>query len=156
MAHEVALARQEEGAKAARALEAAVVQAGAEVDAEWAVRRHRDITGAICSASHSYVAHQVDVLYVAVPAGMRGGRLLVWPPEPPGRPASVPPPAEIVAPAANIWVSFRGDAKHGVERCDLPSGGSDAVRVSLVLEQYVCPEAVLPLSQTFEIVGVRP
>ena len=125
-------------------------------DAQLAVKRHLDITGAICSASHSYVAHQVDVLYVAVPAGMRGGRLLVWPPEPPGRPASVPPPAEIVAPAANTWVSFRGDAKHGVERCDLPSGGSDAVRVSLVLEQYVCPEAVLPLSQTFEIVGVRP
>lgn len=140
-----------------------------------AVKRHLDITGAICSADHSYLAHQVDVLYVAVPPGMDGGRLFVWTPDlgatsgAVARNADIPPPAEVVTPAPNTWVSFRGDAKHGVERCFLrsagggdgrmPKGGSEAeggaIRTSLVLEQYVVPAELVPLSKTFEVIGTQ-
>lgn len=131
---------------------------GAEGVRPLAVQRHLDNTLAICTPSRSYVAHQVDVLYVDVPEGMLGGRLCVWEPEAEGgAPLVVPPPAQTVEPSRNLWVSFRGDAKHGVESAAVPAaaGGGGPLRVSLVLEQYKVGADELPLSEPFQILATQ-
>ena len=157
-----------------------------------AVRAHWDNTLAICTLQHSFLAHQVDVCYLSLPEGMKGGELCVW--TPPAATASTsasasastsastssPPtttvastaaastaaatgaPDEIVSPQLGLHVSFRGDAKHGVRAWSAASeegfhgGGAVGVgtaRVSLVLEQYIVPEVLLPRSTAFEILA---
>ena len=129
---------------------------------ELAVGRHLDMTAALLTEEVTYVAHQVDVLYLRVPEGLVGGQLCVWEPEAVGeQPARtwVPPPDEMLAPEENLHVSFRGDAKHGVRRWThgtddaRAARGADASRVSLVLEQYVISDDVYPRAVTFEIMG---
>ena len=102
---------------------------------------------AILTTDEAYVAHRVDVLYIDLPTDMDGGKLHVWRPQlgvagVAGR-GGVPPADETVAPALNMLVRFRGDAKHGVQGFD---SATDTPRVSLVLEQYqervsTCPYA---------------
>ena len=116
---------------------------------ELAVKAHLDITGAIMSREASFIAHQVDVLYLQVPSNMRGGRLLVWDP---GDATTQTSPREAIQPEPNLWVTFRGDAKHGVEKCCTDSGEGN-VRISLVLEQYKVPAHMLGLTTEFDIVG---
>ena len=143
-----------------------------------AVQRHLDNTLAICTLDHSFVADQVDVLYVSLPRGMRGGELCVWRPNTEaystgaaswggtlttasadeGKNAAVPPPAECVTPEENLHVSFRGDAKHGVRAWQADDSAAAAAmpstsecRVSLVLEQYRVPEQLLPRATRFEV-----
>ena len=71
----------------------------------------------------------VSVLYVDVPAGMRGGRLVL------ARGRRV---LARVQPAANLLVAFGGDLTHSVERLD-----SDGLRLSLVCEQYALDDREL-------------
>jgi hypothetical protein len=66
---------------------------------------------------------QVSVLYVDVPAGMRGGELVLRR----GRKF-----LGRVTPRAGLLVQFDGDLEHGVERVDTPG-----LRLSLVCEQYL-------------------
>ena len=102
------------------------------------VSRHVDSTVAILTTDEAYVAHRVDVLYINLPEDMDGGKLHVWQPQPvapagaTGR-GGVPPADETVTPELNMHVSFRGDAKHGVQGFD---SAMDTPRVSIVLEQY--------------------
>ncbi|MCB9878822.1 MAG: 2OG-Fe(II) oxygenase [Planctomycetes bacterium] len=65
---------------------------------------------------------QVSVLYVDVPAGMRGGELVLR------RNKKL---LGRVAPEAGLLVEFDGDLEHSVERVD-----TDGLRLSLVCEQY--------------------
>jgi hypothetical protein len=64
----------------------------------------------------------VSVLYVDVPAGMRGGRLVLQ------RGKKL---LARVQPTANLLVTFDGDLLHSVERLESPG-----LRLSLVCEQY--------------------
>lgn len=64
----------------------------------------------------------VSVLYVEVPAGMRGGRLVL---------ARGKRHLGRVEPAAGALVEFEGDLTHSVERVE-----SQGLRLSLVCEQY--------------------
>lgn len=64
----------------------------------------------------------VSVLYVDVPAGMRGGALVL---------ARGKKTLAKVQPEAGLWVDFDGDLTHSVERVD-----SQGHRLSLVCEQY--------------------
>ncbi|HEX6812778.1 MAG TPA: 2OG-Fe(II) oxygenase [Planctomycetota bacterium] len=66
---------------------------------------------------------QVSVLYVEVPAGMRGGELVLRR----GRKF-----LGRVAPRAGLLVQFDGDLEHGVDRVDSPGQ-----RLSVVCEQYL-------------------
>ncbi len=66
--------------------------------------------------------HQVSVLYVDVPAGLRGGRLELRR----GRRLLAR-----IAPENGLLVHFDGDLEHAVERVDTPG-----LRLSLVCEQY--------------------
>ena len=142
-----------------------------------AVQRHLDNTLAICTLEHSFVAHQVDVLYLAVPPSMVGGELCVWDPpvdsystigsdkgglviQPVGDELGVTPsPNEVVTPQEGLHVSFRGDAKHGVRAWstqegggeEADGGGASGCRVSLVLEQYVVPESLMHAATRFEV-----
>jgi len=69
---------------------------------------------------------QVSVLYVEVPAGMRGGELVL---------ARGQRRLAKIAPRANLLVEFAGDLTHSVERLDESLDGGGA-RLSLVCEQY--------------------
>jgi len=69
---------------------------------------------------------QVSVLYVEVPAGMRGGELVL---------ARGQRRLARIAPRANLLIEFAGDLTHSVERLD--DGGA---RLSLVCEQYALLE----------------
>lgn len=80
---------------------------------------------------------QVSVLYVEVPAGMRGGELVLQR----GRKvlAEIPP-------AANLLLEFDGDLTHAVRRVDSPGR-----RLSLVCEQYALDERELSLVPEYRI-----
>ena len=82
------------------------------------------------------VSHETDVLYVQVPPDMLGGRLNIWPI---GANDSDLTQSLTVTPAPNKILRFRGDALHQVLKHRSPAAGLD--RVSLVVEQYVVPEA---------------
>ncbi len=98
------------------------LQAGSRVDPhiDRSLRAYcNDITTPLC----------VSVLYVDVPEGMRGGRLVL------ARGKKV---LARVQPETNLLVTFDGDLTHGVERLD-----SDGLRLSLVCEQYQLDEREL-------------
>jgi hypothetical protein len=80
---------------------------------------------------------QVSVLYVDVPAGLRGGELVLRR----GRKF-----LGRVVPRAGLLVQFDGDLEHGVDRVDTPG-----LRLSLVCEQYLLPEAQLAQVPAFRI-----
>jgi len=69
---------------------------------------------------------KVSVLYVEVPSGMRGGRLILY---------HRLLPLGWVTPRANLLVTFQGFLRHEVTRVS-----SDRPRISLVCEQYVLDE----------------
>jgi hypothetical protein len=101
-------------------------------------------------------SHQTSVLYVKVPAEMRGGRLELWAPDlgnathpkesggtgrgkrGEGLAAGIGggPPTRVVEPVENTIASFRGDARHRVLK-----HAAREVRVSLVIEQYLVPRS---------------
>ena len=102
---------------------------------------------------------------------MEGGELCVWQPSKSAgfQNAGLDgPPDEIVEPEEGMHVTFRGDAKHGVRAWSALSSSASSsassseseaqaeedVRVSLVLEQYLVPEALYPATVEFEVVGV--
>ncbi len=72
---------------------------------------------------------QVSVLYVEVPAGMRGGELVL------ARGKRV---LARVRPAANLLLAFDGDLTHSIARVD-----AVGKRLSLVCEQYTLDEREL-------------
>jgi hypothetical protein len=69
--------------------------------------------------------YRVSVLYVAVPPGMRGGRLVL---------ARGRRELARIAPRAGKLVTFDGDLTHSIERVELAAPGG--TRLSLVCEQY--------------------
>lgn len=133
----------------------------AEAEAEASAGTHTDDTlGDVMPASWSGVAHQTDVLYVAVPSDMTAGTLQLWTPDLSGGRSSAledePPggehangtcqggveygqPGVVVVPRENEAASFRGDASHRVLRHGSALPGRPGWRVSLVLEQYRLP-----------------
>lgn len=79
----------------------------------------------------------VSVLYVDVPAGMRGGALVL---------ARGKKHLAHVRPEAGTLVVFDGDLTHSIERLDSPGG-----RLSLVCEQYSLDEEELGHVPAFAI-----
>jgi len=96
-----------------------------------AVGLHLDDTVGIFS-KNSFIAHQVSVLYLSVPADMEGGELDLFP-YGDGATPDDGVPEESVVPEENLMVTFRGDAFHRVRSY---RARSKTERVSLVLEQY--------------------
>lgn len=80
---------------------------------------------------------EVSVLYVEVPAGMRGGSLVL---------ARGKKTLARVTPRPNLLVGFDGDLTHSVERVDSPSR-----RLSLVCEQYALDERELAEVPTYRV-----
>ena len=80
---------------------------------------------------------EVSVLYVDVPAGMRGGRLVLQ------RGKKV---LALVRPQTNLLVTFHGDLTHSVERLE-----SEGLRLSLVCEQYALDARELELVPEYAI-----
>jgi len=105
---------------------------------------HLDTTVGIYSR-HTFVAHQVSVLYSSVPSDMEGGDLELFP-YGDGYPDAAAPPLESVAPKENLLVTFRGDAFHQVRSYRTKTGSE---RISLVLEQYKIDEDVYPKTVKF-------
>lgn len=87
------------------------------------VARHVDATLRKPAQESEAVPELVSVLYLSVPKA-RGGTLQLW---------SGPTPVGEVKPAENASVHFRGDLAHQVNAFE---GAKDAVRASLVIEQY--------------------
>lgn len=87
------------------------------------VSRHVDATLRKPSGDSEAVPEMVTVLYLSVPKA-RGGTLQLW---------SGPTPVTEVKPAENTSVQFRGNLAHQVNAFE---GAKDAVRASLVIEQY--------------------
>ena len=134
---------------------------------DYAVKIHVDNTVAI-THEQTFYAHSVSVLYLSVPAGMRGGTLNLW------RERSLDPlkPDEQVVPSAASdanFIVFRGDAWHSVsahttnDSSSSSSGRPTAAarawdddeeegpqpRVSLVLEQYRIPPQLYGFTTPF-------
>lgn len=99
------------------------------------VGRHVDATLQGPSGVEGAVPEHVSVLYLQVPEGMRGGSLKLsregqWVGE--------------VRPRSGLLVHFRGELSHEVE--PFTGGGPQALRASLVCEQYAfAPEALARL-----------
>lgn len=106
------------------------------------VGRHVDATLAKPSGESEATPLLVSVLYLSVPKGSRGGRLLLDE-ERNGEPVGALTPKE------GTLVHFRGDLAHRVEAFSVPGGSG--LRASLVLEQYRFPEAVLARLPTLEV-----
>lgn len=83
---------------------------------------------------------QVSVLYVEVPPGMVGGRLVL---------ARGRRTLAKLAPAAGMLLRFDGDLLHAVERVD--GVGERCRRLSLVCEQYALDERELAAIPDFRI-----
>ncbi len=81
----------------------------------------------------------VSVLYLEVPGG-QGGELQLW---------HEAEPVARIQPRSNHCVHFRGDLAHAVE--PFSSGASDAVRASLVIEQYTLSPEQLAAVPTFKL-----
>jgi hypothetical protein len=97
------------------------------------VRSHVDDTLAHSSPGITFLAHAVSVLYISVPPDMNGGELELLGSAPSEE--VVPENFEIqhVEPVENRMAQFRGDSYHQVRGY---STDTDALRISLVLEQY--------------------
>ncbi|BDA42102.1 hypothetical protein COCOBI_02-9040 [Coccomyxa sp. Obi] len=78
-------------------------------------------------------SYQTSVLYLSVPQDMDGGNLTIW--EQQGLGGTLGEPKDFIHPMDNLLVSFRGDAPHRVDEFH-----SEAMRVSLTLEQYIIPD----------------
>lgn len=87
------------------------------------VSRHVDATLRKPAGEAEAVPEMVTVLYLSVPKA-RGGTLQLW---------SGPTPVGEVKPLENAAVHFRGDLAHQVNAFE---GAQEAVRASLVIEQY--------------------
>ncbi len=99
------------------------------------VGRHIDATLQGPSGVPDAVPAHVSVLYLDVPQGMKGGAL---------RLSRDDRPLGEVRPRPGLLVHFKGDLQHEVEPFTAPA--EDAVRASLVCEQYVFgPEALARL-----------
>ncbi len=94
------------------------------------VSRHVDATLRKPAQEADAIPELVSVLYLAVPRA-NGGALQLW---------SGPTPVGRVKPEENLSVHFRGDLAHQVDAFE---GAKDAVRASLVIEQYhFAPDAL--------------
>lgn len=100
-----------------------------EVPGQAEIRRHTDGTLRGPAGDGAALPQQVTVLYLHVPADLRGGRLLLYEAE---------RQVGEVTPVENTLLRFRGDLAHAVERVE-----SAGVRASVVLEQYHLSEAAL-------------
>jgi hypothetical protein len=110
-----------------------------------AVGVHLDDTVGIFSR-HSFVAHQVSVLYVSVPEDMEGGQLELFSYGDGNLPENAEP-NDAVEPKENLMVTFRGDAFHRVRSYRTRSARE---RVSLVVEQYYIGDEHYGKTKTFE------
>ena len=97
-----------------------------------AVGVHQDDTVAI-RHKDSFVAHQVNVLYIQVPKEMEGGQLEVWP----SQHEYSEREKAVVFVEENLMAEFKGTAFHKVHGFNSPSRDT---RISLVLEQYRIPD----------------
>ena len=112
---------------------------------EMSVDLHLDDTVGI-SSKHTFVAHQVSVLYVSVPEDMEGGQLELFSYGNGTVPTNAEP-NDAVEPKENLVVTFRGDAFHRVRSYRTRSARE---RVSLVLEQYYIGDEHYAKTMTFE------
>lgn len=105
-------------------------------EGENAVEMHLDNSVAMtggATTNYTIVAHQVNVLYLDVPEGMKGGDLEVWPFER----GTTELDKTVVSPGENLMAEFRGDSFHRVGKLTLPDGKP---RVGIVFEQYKITE----------------
>ena len=112
---------------------------------EMSVDLHLDDTVGI-SSKHTFVAHQVSVLYVSVPEDMEGGQLELFSYGNGTVPTNAEP-NDAVEPKENLVVTFRGDAFHRVRSYRTRSARE---RVSLVLEQYYIGDEHYAKTMAFE------
>eukprot|EP00277_Geminigera_cryophila_P006429 CAMPEP_0179429904 /NCGR_PEP_ID=MMETSP0799-20121207/15168_1 /TAXON_ID=46947 /ORGANISM="Geminigera cryophila, Strain CCMP2564" /LENGTH=215 /DNA_ID=CAMNT_0021206049 /DNA_START=246 /DNA_END=893 /DNA_ORIENTATION=- len=113
------------------------------------VRLHLDDTLRTHWIFHSWLAHQVNVLYVTVPQDMMGGWLQVWnynrkPSQ--KRTHDMNSPDHTVTPEENTMIAFRGDSFHRVMGY---TTRTNTKRISLVLEQYQVAALFYPFTETF-------
>ena len=106
------------------------------------VGRHVDATLAKPSGEPDATPLLVSVLYLSVPDGGRGGRLML------DEERSARAVGALV-PREGTLIHFRGDLAHRVEAFSAPS--PTALRASLVLEQYRLPDAALARLPAFQI-----
>mmetsp|Transcript_2926 Transcript_2926/g.8652 ORF Transcript_2926/g.8652 Transcript_2926/m.8652 type:complete len:308 (-) Transcript_2926:179-1102(-) len=106
----------------------------------------------------TFTAHEVNVLYASVPDHMVGGELELHP-FLGGIPGHGAVPEQVVMPASNTLVRFRGDAYHCVrphfdspahKECVHGACALDGARVSVVLEQYRIPSGWYRRTRVFE------
>ena len=113
----------------------------------FSVGLHLDDTVGIDS-KHTFLAHQVSVLYVSVPEDMQGGELHVFEYGDNKRDIKEEDaPDRAVIPEENLLVTFRGDAYHRVRSYRTRSKRE---RVSIVIEQYYIDDAYVPSTVGFE------
>jgi len=99
------------------------------------VGRHIDATLQEPSGVPGATPEHVSVLYLSVPEGAKGGALVL---------SRERLPVGEVRPKPGLLVHFRGDLTHEVR--PFTGGGDDALRASLVCEQYAfAPEALARL-----------
>mmetsp|Transcript_23664 Transcript_23664/g.30933 ORF Transcript_23664/g.30933 Transcript_23664/m.30933 type:complete len:292 (+) Transcript_23664:161-1036(+) len=106
-------------------------------DIDDSVAAHLDGNVAIKSTHHTFLAHEVNVLYVNIPKDMEGGKLSVYPYSTGGPRWKAWYREQVKKPKENLLVTFRGDSYHAV------SGyytDTNEKRISLILEQYIIPE----------------
>lgn len=106
------------------------------------VGRHVDATLAKPSGVRDATPEVVSVLYLSVPKGSRGGRLIL------DEERSARDVGALV-PREGTLIHFRGDLAHRVEAFSAP--GSGALRASLVLEQYHLPEDAIARLPAFQV-----
>jgi hypothetical protein len=105
------------------------------VSAGGTVGRHVDATLRKPAGESTALPEVVSVLYLTVPSA-HGGELALWMGDTLVR---------AIKPAPNLQVHFRGDLAHEVRAFD---GPTDAVRASLVIEQYhLAPDALARLPE---------
>jgi hypothetical protein len=115
----------------------------------FSVGLHLDDTVGIDS-KHTFLAHQVSVLYLSVPEDMDGGELHLFEYGAGERAEGIEDdhtPDRAVTPKENLLVTFRGDAYHRVRSYRTRSKRE---RVSIVVEQYFIDDAHVPRTIRFE------
>lgn len=110
------------------------------LDAGTPVGRHLDATLQEPSGMPGATPHHVSVLYLQMPRGAAGGALRLFEDQ---------RPVGEVHPHPGVLVHFRGDLQHEVE--PFVGGEPEALRASLVCEQYVFPPEALARLPTFRI-----
>lgn len=113
------------------------------------IRLHLDDTLKTSWIFNTWLAHQVNVLYVTVPQDMMGGWLQIWKydRQPSQRiTEDMRTPDRTVTPEENTMIAFRGDSFHRVMGY---TTRTQTKRISLVLEQYKVDPLFYPFTTQF-------